>query len=117
MKTMTQVVTAGVLALASFLGTNSVQASEGGAIVHRVVEASYEDVLFELNQALTVQGLVKNMTAHVADMLNRTAKDVGATRTVYKNGDVIEFCSATLSRAAMEADPRNMAFCPYTMFV
>lgn len=106
-----------VFLLGAFVNSGTVLAGDGGPIVHRVVEAAYEDVLFDLNEALTAQGLVKNYTAHVAEMLNRTAADVGATKTVYKNGDVVEFCSATLSRAAMEADPRNIALCPYSMFV
>ena len=80
-------------------------------------EASFADALFDLKEALTNKGLIVDNEARVANMLNRTAKDVGATRTVYKNGMVIEFCSATLSRRAMEADPLNMAFCPYSMFV
>ncbi len=109
------VFTAAVLMLG--LSVGGANADSDGVIVHRVVEAEYEDVLFDLNEALTNKGLVKNYTAHVADMLNRTAKDVGATKTIYKKGDVVEFCSATLSRAAMEADPRNMALCPYSMFV
>ena len=29
----------------------------------------------------------------------------------------MQFCSAVLSRAAMEADARNIAFCPYVLFV
>jgi len=80
-------------------------------------EASFEDALFDLKEALTNKGLVVDHEAKVANMLNRTAKDVGATTTVYKHGQVVEFCSASLSRRAMEADPLNMAFCPYTMFV
>ena len=27
------------------------------------------------------------------------------------------FCSAVLSRKVMEADPANIAYCPYTLFV
>ncbi|GAB4359663.1 MAG: hypothetical protein Kow006_28910 [Gammaproteobacteria bacterium] len=106
-----------LFALVGSLVSYAVMASGEGRIVYKVVEGAYEDVLFDLNEALTEQGLVKNYTAHVAKMLNRTAKDVGATRTIYKNGDVVEFCSATLSRAAMEADPLNIALCPYSMFV
>ena len=81
------------------------------------IEGSYEDALFDLGEALTNKGLVIDNRAKVANMLNRTAKDVGAKRTVYKNGEVLEFCSAILSRRVMEADPLNMAFCPYSMFV
>ena len=28
---------------------------------------------------------------------------------------MIEFCSAAVSRATMEADPRNLVFCPYAI--
>ena len=116
MKSLKDCLFAGLLTLGLCLNTGFVSAGDNDAIVYRVVDAAYEDVLFEINEVLTNRGLVKNYTAHVADMLNRTAADVGATKTVYKNGDVIEFCSATLSRAAMEADPNNIALCPYSLF-
>ncbi len=98
-------------------GTN-LHAQEGNSMIKSYeIEVSYEDALFDLSEALTNKGLVIDNRAKVANMLNRTAKDVGATKTVYKNGEVLEFCSAKLSRDAMEADPLNMAFCPYSMFV
>ena len=50
-------------------------------------------------------------------MLGRTAADVGATQTVYHHADFIAFCSAKYSRAMMEADPTNIAFCPFTVFI
>lgn len=30
---------------------------------------------------------------------------------------MIEFCSATASRAMAEADPRNLVYCPYTIAI
>ena len=91
--------------------------AENSTIKSYVFEATYEDAIFDLGEALTNKGLVIDHTANVANMLNRTAKDVGATKTIYKQGQVLEFCSTILSRAAMEADALNMAFCPYSMFV
>ncbi|MGY9032035.1 MAG: DUF302 domain-containing protein, partial [Rhodobacterales bacterium] len=35
----------------------------------------------------------------------------------YDNAQVFVFCSAVLSRKMMEADPTNIAFCPYGVFV
>ena len=32
-------------------------------------------------------------------------------------GLVLKFCSAGLSRATMEADPRNIVFCPYAIAI
>jgi hypothetical protein len=50
-------------------------------------------------------------------MLERTAADVGRTGRVYAKADVYLFCSATLSRRMMEADPQNIAHCPYSLFL
>jgi uncharacterized protein (DUF302 family) len=36
---------------------------------------------------------------------------------IYDNADIFMFCSATLSRKVMEADPANIAYCPYGVFV
>lgn len=105
------------LFVATMLFTALPAYSANNSIKSYQFEGSYEDAVFDLGEALTNKGLVIDHKAQVANMLNRTAKDIGATTTVYKNGQVIEFCSAKLSRDAMEADPLNMAFCPYSMFV
>jgi len=91
--------------------------ADNSSVKSYTFEAAYEDALFDLGEALINKGLVIDHKAAVVSMLNRTAKDVGASKTIYKNGEVIEFCSAKLSRDAMEADPLNMAFCPYSMFI
>ncbi|HZT48206.1 MAG TPA: DUF302 domain-containing protein, partial [Hyphomicrobiaceae bacterium] len=31
--------------------------------------------------------------------------------------EFVTFCSAKLSRAMMEADPANIAYCPYVIFI
>ena len=115
MKNLYQIMCATGLLL--LVGTGTAAIAGNTSIKSYQFEASYEDALFDLGEALTNKGLVIDNRANVANMLNRTAKDVGATKTVYKNGEVLEFCSAKLSRDAMEADPLNMAFCPYSMFV
>jgi uncharacterized protein (DUF302 family) len=50
-------------------------------------------------------------------MLNRTAADVGSEAKIFSNAQSMLFCSASLSRKAMEADPLNIAYCPYAVFV
>jgi Domain of unknown function DUF302 len=55
--------------------------------------------------------------AFVNRMLERTGKDVGSTRPLYANAEAFSFCSAALSRKTMEADPANMAQCPYNIVV
>ena len=50
-------------------------------------------------------------------MLERTGKDTGAARRIYGDAEMLEFCSARVSRDMMEADPRNIVFCPYSIAI
>ncbi|MGG7567631.1 DUF302 domain-containing protein [Rhodovulum sp. DZ06] len=80
-------------------------------------DAAFDDVAFDLKLAVEGRGLVVDHISHVGEMLNRTAADVGATMQVYDHAQVIQFCSATVSRGVMEADPLNIAWCPYGIFL
>lgn len=80
------------------------------------VEAPLDDVLFGLESAIIDRGLVIDYTSHVGEMLARTAQDVGAEKALFTRADVFLFCSATLSREAMEVDITNIAYCPYSVF-
>ena len=53
---------------------------------------------------------------NIAAMLGRTAVELGATETVYNRAEFIAFCSSRYSRAMMEADATNIAFCPFVVF-
>jgi uncharacterized protein (DUF302 family) len=86
-------------------------------IIRHSAKGSYEDVKDSVVAAIEGKGLVVDRVAHVGDMLARTAKDVGATRQLYGKAEVLEFCSARISREMMEADPHQIAICPYTIAV
>lgn len=75
----------------------------------------YKEVRENVELAITEQGLVINNVSHVADMLAKTGRDLGFSRQVYLQGEVFEFCSATLSREMTEADPGLIVLCPYTV--
>lgn len=79
--------------------------------------ATYDDVRFELNEAIVGKGLKIEQIGNIAQMLERTGPDVGSTKPVYKHAEFFSFCSAALSRRMMEADPANVAHCPYVIFV
>jgi uncharacterized protein (DUF302 family) len=87
------------------------------AVQLRTVKGSYADVRERVVMALENRGLVINYTAKVGDMLERTGRDLGSQRRIYGNAEVFEFCSARLSRDTMEADPHNIAYCPYAIAV
>ena len=86
-------------------------------IARHSAKGSYEEVKDAVVAAVEAKGLVIDRVAHVGDMLDRTAKDVGSTRRLYGKAEVLEFCSARISREMMEADPHQLAFCPYTIAV
>ena len=92
-------------------------ATAGESIVARTVKGAFEDVLLDVENAIIGQGLKITYRADIAGMLKRTGKDLGAREVIYKGGQVLQFCSARLSRMAMLADARNIAFCPYGVFV
>ena len=89
----------------------------GTEIVARAVRGEFEDVRARVILSIEGRGLVVNHTARVSDMLERTGKDIGRSIRVYARAEVLEFCSARLSRDTMEADPRNIVFCPYAIAI
>lgn len=80
-------------------------------------DAAFDDATFAVEQAIVGRGLVVDWVSHVGEMLNRTAADVGSEVALFEQADVFLFCSAVTSRAVMEADPQNIAYCPYGVFV
>lgn len=86
-------------------------------MVTYTTDQSFDDVIFGLENAIIDQGLVIDATSHVGDMLERTRADVGSDVTIFAKADVYSFCSAAISRKVMEADPMNIVFCPYDIFV
>lgn len=84
--------------------------------IHSTV-GSFDEVKERVTFEIENRGLVVNHTARVGAMLERTGAAVGSSRPIYTNAEVIEFCSAALSRATMEADPHSIGYCPYSIAV
>lgn len=85
--------------------------------ITQTVEDSFDNVAFALESAIVGRGLVVDHLSHVGEMLERTKEDVGSTVTVFTQADVFSFCSAAVSRQVMEADPANIQYCPYGIFL
>ncbi len=104
-----------VVALSVVVTAGSAIASD--AVTYTRKGATYEDVRLDLENAIIKEGLKIDYTGNIAAMLQRTGPDVGSNQPVYQNAEFFTFCSAKLSRAMMEADPANMAQCPYVVFM
>lgn len=102
----------GVLAICLMAQT---AAAEG--MISYTTDQGFDDVTFGLESAIIDAGLVVDHVSHTGDMLERTRGDVGSDVVIFDQADVYSFCSARLSREVMEADWRNVVFCPYTIFV
>jgi uncharacterized protein (DUF302 family) len=81
------------------------------------VKADFKDVRDQLETAIGSKGIKINNISYIGKMLIRTGKDLGFKKQIYTHAQAFEFCSATVSRYTMEADPHNIAFCPYIISV
>ncbi len=81
------------------------------------LKADFADVMEDLELAITGQGLVINHVSHIGNMLERTRSAAESSKRLFLEAKAVEFCSATLSRKMMEADPHNIIFCPYIIFI
>lgn len=111
-------IAAGAMLLAGFLSQGALAADEMPKVATLYpFEGSFEDATFAVESAIVDKGLVIDHVSHTGEMLARTAADVGSDKKLFDGADVFLFCSAVLSRRVMEADPMNIAHCPYTIFV
>ena len=94
----------------------SAPAAESYTVLFKA-QGNYQDIRDNVQMAIEGKGLKITNTNHVGDMLDRTGKDIGETRKVYEHAEQFEFCSATISRHMMEADPHAIVMCPYSVVV
>ena len=80
-------------------------------------EQAFATVRDNLKQAIINRGLVVSNVSHMGEMLARTGEDLGDAKPVYGEAEIFEFCSAVLSRAMVEADPRNIVHCPLSVAI
>lgn len=108
-----------VAALTGFavLTSTALPASARDDITKYTVQADFADVVADLADAIVNRGYKIDYHGLIGEMLERTAADVGASEKLYRNAEIFQFCSAVVSRAAMEASIENIAFCPYVLFV
>lgn len=80
-------------------------------------EGDFDDVAAFVEDAIISRGLGVDYRGKIGDMLKRTGEAVGSSKAIYKDAQFFQFCSAVLSRNMMEADPRNIGYCPYVVAV
>ena len=86
-------------------------------VITYAVDGTFEDATFSVESAILDAGLVIDYVSHTGEMLERTGQDLGSDVRIFDAADIFLFCSAVVSRRVMEADPMNVAHCPYSIFV
>lgn len=97
-------------------GTVTIASAQDSSTTY-AYDGTFEDAAFSVESAIIGKGLVIDYVSHVGEMLSRTGGDVGSDVELFKEADIFVFCSAVVSRKVMEADPMNIAHCPYGIFV
>lgn len=117
----TRLGTAAALSAAMVVGATLAQPGLARAADSRLTlyesDSGFEDTIFALESAVIGQGLTIDYHSHIGEMLARTGADVGSETVVFEDAQILVFCSAVLSRKMMEADPANVGFCPWGVFV
>lgn len=101
-------------ACALLLGTAPALAQDD--VTTYTTEAPFAEVIADLEDAVVNRGFVVDYHGHIGDMLARTAGDIAGSKPLYQEAEILQFCSATLSRKVMQADIANIAYCPYVLF-
>lgn len=104
-----------LLALMAFVSSMAA-AADNYSVVFKA-KGNYVDVRDMVQASIESKGLKINSVNHISDMLERTGKDLGATKKIYEGGEQFEFCSAKISRDMMEADAHAIVMCPYIISV
>ena len=105
-----------IVAVALLCSPALVFAAEAYTVLFKA-QGTFTEVRNQVESAIEGKGLKINHSNKIAEMLERTGKDLGATKQVYVDGEQFEFCSARISRNMMEADPHAIAMCPYIVSV
>jgi uncharacterized protein (DUF302 family) len=95
----------------------TIGAQAGDDVTTMTSAQPFDDVAQAVNDAIVNRGYTIDYHGFIGDMLKRTAGDVGADEKLYNDAEFFTFCSAVLSRDVMEANPADIAYCPYVVFV
>ncbi len=104
-----------ILAIAALLF--AAQAGVADEFGVRTKQAAFDDVRFELGNAIVARGLTIHSEGNFGKMLERTGADVGSSKEIYKAAEFVSICSAKFGRMLVEADPALMGACPFLMYV
>ncbi|MCK5809514.1 MAG: hypothetical protein KAH00_00410 [Cocleimonas sp.] len=97
--------------------TEAKDSEEPKSVVIIKAGASFDDINENVRMAITDGGMIVSGTLHISDMLNRTGKDIGFEKNIFKKSEAVEFCSALISHKMAVVHPSNVSMCPFTIAI
>jgi uncharacterized protein (DUF302 family) len=79
-------------------------------------QARYQDVREDLLMAIVAQGFVVGAIGDLGSMLARSAPAFGH-KPIYLSAEYFNFCPAAIAHELAAADPTNLAYCPFQLFL
>lgn len=104
--------------LALALLFTGITASHADTIRHQAITPGhYADAREALVDAIETEGLVPAPPSRFGDMLARTGPALEQTTPVYRDAEVLHFCSARIAWTFARENPLNVAQCPLSMAI
>jgi uncharacterized protein (DUF302 family) len=97
--------------------TEAKETEQPKSVVVTKAGTSFDDVNESVRMAITDGGMIVSGTLHISDMLNRTGKDIGFEKNIFKKSEAVEFCSALISHKMAVVHPSNVSMCPFTVAI
>lgn len=93
------------------------KADEPKSVIITKAGSSFDDINESVRMAIADGGMIVSGTLHISDMLNRTGKDIGFEKNIFKKSEAVEFCSALISHKMAAVHPANVSMCPFTVAI
>ncbi len=96
--------------------------NQGLVVAHRsdvggMLERTGKDLVAKVQNATHSMMEMASSKIGVENPLEEPAAQPRAAASAFSRSEVIEFCSAKLSRKMTDADPANVIFCPYSIAI
>ena len=97
--------------------TKTAEVEKEKSVIITKAGSSFDDINESVRMAIADGGMIVSGTLHISDMLNRTGKDIGFDKNIFKKSEAVEFCSALISHKMAVAHPSNVSMCPFTVAI
>lgn len=104
----------GAKSLRQTKGAEPANVAAYGYLKRYAFRADYEEVKTTLLEALERQELSLGGVTELADLLRPAGRDAAS---LYRRGELIDFCSARLLAQATAVSPHNVVFCPISVAI